>query len=327
MNASYRYSTLGLTLVCDRPLPYVAPVDAPARRPVTVRLAVGGDRADGETGWRTVLSSSARDDAGEPRISIARHTDDGTFRFRYADGVTFHITSDGRSVDCRWRESSSIEDATTYLLGPVLSFVVRLRGMVPLHASAVAVDGVAIALAGVAGAGKSTTAAAFATLGYVVLSDDVVALQAGGDGFVVLPDCPFLKLWPRSAELLWGSRDALPNLSTTWDKRYLPLADYGYPSTREAHPLAAVYLLDREASEPATLEIEPLAGRDALLGLTRAVHGLCGHDEKLHARQFDTLSRLLREVPLRRVPRPAQGFLPRDLARAVLADFRGSGVV
>ena len=42
-----------------------------------------------------------------------------------------------------------------------MGFVMLLRGIVCLHASAIAIDDEAIALLGPAGSGKSTTAAAF----------------------------------------------------------------------------------------------------------------------------------------------------------------------
>jgi dephospho-CoA kinase len=58
-----------------------------------------------------------------------------------------------------------------------------LRGVVCLHASAVAIGDEAIALLGPAGSGKSTTAAAFAERGYSVLAEDVVTLDDRGDHF------------------------------------------------------------------------------------------------------------------------------------------------
>src|SRR5690348_16585408 len=103
-----------------------------------------------------------------------------------------------------------------------MGFVLRLRGALCLHASSVAVGDSAVALVGLPGAGKSTTAAAFACAGFSVLSDDVVALADEGPQFYVHPGYPRVNLWPDSVQELFGSEDALPRITPTWDKRYLP---------------------------------------------------------------------------------------------------------
>src|SRR5262249_61728973 len=107
--------------------------------------------------------------------------------------------------------------------GPIFGFLLRLRGVTCLHASAIAVDGRAIALIGPPGAGKSTTAAAFTQQGYPALSEDVVALCDLGDSFLVPPGYPLILFVPGSVQALFGSKDALPPLTPNWDKRYLDL--------------------------------------------------------------------------------------------------------
>ncbi len=117
----------------------------------------------------------------------------------------------------------TIEDAATYLLGPVLGLFLRLRGVTCLHASAVAFGGQAVAFVGSEGAGKSTTAAALALRGHAILSDDVVALAEHDGAFFVHPAYPYLCLWPESVESIYGSADALPRFSANYDKRCLSL--------------------------------------------------------------------------------------------------------
>ena len=51
------------------------------------------------------------------------------------------------------------------------------RKILPLHGSAVAIDGKAYAIVGDSGAGKSTLASAFLNKGYQLLSDDVIAVS------------------------------------------------------------------------------------------------------------------------------------------------------
>ena len=120
--------------------------------------------------------------------------------------------------------SHARRDTATYLLGPVLGFVLRLRGIACLHASAISIDGRTVLLLGPAGSGKSTTAAAFACKGCRVLSEDVCALHCTPDGIFVQPGYPRLRL-PNSVGMLFGAQDALPLLTPNWNKRFLDLAN------------------------------------------------------------------------------------------------------
>ena len=126
---------------------------------------------------------------------------------------------------------------------PVIAFALRLRGVTCLHASSIAVGGHAIGLLGQPGAGKSTTAAAFARLGYSILSDDVAVLDYRGDRFLVPPGYPRNNLWPDSVRALFGSEDALPKITATWGKRYLPLDQNGHRFQESPLPLGAIYML------------------------------------------------------------------------------------
>jgi len=108
------------------------------------------------------------DGRGLPLLRVTRDTAGARHLFRYGDGTEFGVeraSSSTFSVCCGSARPLTAEDATTYLLGPVLGFVPRRLGITCLHASAVLVGGRAVALAGPPGAGKSTTAAEFARAG------------------------------------------------------------------------------------------------------------------------------------------------------------------
>ena len=78
-------------------------------------------------------------------------------------------------------------------------------------------------ICGDAGFGKSTTAAALALRGIPVCSEDIVPLAESHGQFEIIPGYPRVCLWPDSVEMLLGSQSALPLLTSTWEKRYLPL--------------------------------------------------------------------------------------------------------
>ncbi|WP_027039768.1 serine kinase [Mesorhizobium ciceri] len=63
------------------------------------------------------------------------------------------------------------------LLGPVMALLLHRRGLLVLHASAIAVAGTSAIFMGDKGAGKSTTASAMIRAGHRLLTDDVVALD------------------------------------------------------------------------------------------------------------------------------------------------------
>ena len=245
------------------------------------------------------------------------------YQFLYRDGARFAIDRDGRKIWADWPDGYTLEDACTYLVGPVIAFALRLRGITCLHASSIAVDDRAIVLLGAAGAGKSTTAAAFATLGYPVLSDDIAVLSDQPDGFLVQPGYPRVNLWPDSVRALLGSEDALPHITPTWDKRYLAVDRNGYRFQSQPLPLGAVYYLaDRDESLAAPV-VEDLTGSEALMTLVTNTYVNYLLDKEMQTGDFDVLGRVMAQVPVRRVRRPADPTKLSELCEAIAADARG----
>jgi energy-coupling factor transporter ATP-binding protein EcfA2 len=219
----------------------------------------------------------------------------------------------------------TLEDVLVYLLGPIMGFVLRQRGMTSLHASAVAVNHRAIALVGPPGAGKSTTAAAFAGLGYPVISDDIVPLLDSGNGFAVQPGYPCVCLWPDSVKSLYGSFNALPLLTPNWEKRYLQLGDERNHFHRDPLPLAAVYILGDRGTEPTRPSVEPLPVAKALIALISNTYMNYLLDSALRAHEFDFLGRLVRTVPIRQIHLHADPDYLTKNCETIVADLRGLG--
>jgi hypothetical protein len=125
--------------------------------------------------------------------------------------------------------------------------------------------------------------------------------------------------------MLFGSRESLPLLTPTWDKRYLALGDATHRFEQHAVPLAAVYFLQpRSAGAAPAIEEESLrAGMVKLLGNLGGNHIL---DADSPARAFDVLQRLARNVPLRRLTPhsdPAQLGTMRDMVIADVEALQG----
>jgi hypothetical protein len=314
---SYRCSIYGLGISANRPIPGVP---SSLNNSLDVKISFSSIPA-----WVNELESSQSqlsytsdytDNSGQPLLRVFGLLGGKYHHFRYADKTQFLVDHTGTEI---WAESPlTIEDTATYLLGPIMGFVMLLRGMICLHASAVVVGSDAVALVGPAGSGKSTTAAAFSTNGFTVLADDVVTLDDNTDRFMVRPAYPCVRLWPASVEALYGSGSHLPLLTPNWDKRYLDLTQR-FPDKPAA--LSAIYLFGDRRDEPSAPFVECVDRTDALLSLIANTYTNYLIDKSMQARQFQVLTRVLAKIPVRRVTPHAEAHRLQQLCDCILADF------
>jgi hypothetical protein len=327
---TWSYYIYGLGLVADRPIPGLTRVSGLTAPDLKVSLEgslPGFDRCQDPslTLWHV---SANRDGRGEPVLQVWLHEGDGSFRLRYSDGVEFGVDRQGTRIWASGPEGTLPEYQAVYLLGPVLGFVLRLRGIVCLHASAVMVDNRALAFLGAPGAGKSTLAAAFALSTHPVLADDVLPLRQAAGYFLAGPGSPRLCLWPDAVTHLYGSAEALPllipenSMAPDWDKRGLDLAGVSTQFFPKPAPLGAIYFLGERRAE-ADCRVEAILPAEGLLTLVANSYRSELLHRDLRAQEFGTLAQLAALVPLRRLNPPADpARLPR-LCEAILADFRG----
>ena len=202
-----------------------------------------------------------------------------------------------------------------------MGFALLLRGCISLHASALAINGNAVAIVGPAGSGKSTTAAALAELGYSILAEDVVTLQDLGDQFLVQPAYPCIRLWPESVRALYGENVELPKLTPTWEKCYLDLTQEQYQFQKRPLPLAAIYLLGERSDDQFAPSIRELEPNDALLKLIANTYASRFMDRTMRGRAFEVLARLLKSVAVRRVEPHSDPKRIHSLCHAITSDF------
>ena len=206
-------SVYGLGLHVDQPIAGLAGLPPASEIDVRVSLGPPPEEPDFANGTAEDCYVSADlDEHGVSALRVARLPGSKRFRFDYGDGTVVVVDSQGSNVWASSAPNATLEDTATYILGPILGFVLRLRGITCLHASAVAIGERAIALVGPSGAGKSSTAAAFARRGHSVLADDLVALRVDANSYTVQPAYPRLRLWPESVEATTNPR-ARPGMS------------------------------------------------------------------------------------------------------------------
>ncbi len=297
------YSAFGLRLESSRTIPGL--LELPFARGVDVQVWMDKQPPwpNGllETPSEILYTKPDEEKKGQPLLTVWIIAGGRYFRILYKDGTEFVLDGRATRVWGTWVDPWTFEDAAVYLLGPILGFVLRLRGVACLHASAVAVGGQAIALLGPPGTGKSTTAAALAKLGHAVLSDNVLALVDQGNTFLAQSGYPRLCLWPDSVRLLFGSADALPLLTPNWDKRYLPLKGDGYRFQEAPLPLAVIYVLGDRMTDPAAANVEALSLQEGMLTLVANSYLNYLLDETMRSQEFQLLGRVAANIPVRRV--------------------------
>jgi len=248
-----------------------------------------------------VYTSSYMADDGESALRIWSVANGAFLRLDYFDGAQFWLDSEGREVWAAWPAALSLEDVAAYLLGPVLGLVLRLRGVPCLHASAVVFGHFAVAFAGAEGAGKSTTAAALASRGHAVVSDDIVALVEREGSFFVLPAYPYLSLWQDSVEIVYGADKKLPSFSPSYNKRQLLLKENKLRFQEKPLPLGAVFVLSQRDADVTAPFIETLPARDKLVALVANSYATNVLDRDMRAREFALLGRFVATVPVWRL--------------------------
>lgn len=136
-----------------------------------------------------------------------------------------------------------VDEATLrfFILGVTMGVLLHQRGTLALHASAVAVDGGAVAFLGQSGEGKSTMAARLHQRGHNLLTDDILALDLGiADLPQAWPGFSQLKLWPDTVSDLGIDPEALPTLMSISEKRAYRLQG-GFAT--QPLPLKRIYVL------------------------------------------------------------------------------------
>ena len=315
----YRCSMYGLGVVSNEIIPGVPPTPTASDDICITFSSLPSWLDEVSTNQIETYVADYNDECGNPVLRMFSVLEGKYFRFTYSDQTEFLVDQCGTEVWAKWAEPLTIEDTATYLLGPVMGFVMLLRGVVCLHASAIAVGDKAIALLGPAGSGKSTTAAAFSERGYSVLAEDVVTLDDRGRSFLVRPGYPCIRLWPASVKALYGSETHLPKLTPNWDKCYLDLKEQFYA---EPLPLAAIYHLGERRHDTSAPFVKTLDRSEGLLSLIANTYATKLMDKRMRAREFELLTRVMNNVPLRRITPHADPARIPELCGTILNDFR-----
>jgi hypothetical protein len=190
-----------------------------------------------------------------------------------------------------------------------MSYWFELRGLPTLHASAVSINGGAVAFVSRHGGGKSGLAAAMVRAGFPLLTDDLLVLEERESRWEARPSYPEMRMWPDEAAHFVGPPKDLPLVQADSEKRRVAVGNGGFGSFLDAStPLACIYLASRRPETGGEIEIQPVSRSEALIELVRhSFSPRLVEAAGLQPARLDRLARLVRAVPVRRLVYPS-GF-------------------
>ena len=257
-----------------------------------------------------------------PNLTVNMLANGRYFHFCYEYGVEFICNRSATAIWGIWKKSLTLEDAALYLLGPIIGFMLRLRGITCLHASGVVVDGEALALTGPSGMGKSTLAASFAAAGYPVLTDDILPLNTVNNVICALSGYSRLRLFPNSFETSQELPDKLPLLAPGWNKHYLDLTSDPYELYKAPATLKVVYIIDRNIKKTESPSIVTLSGAEVVPLLAANTYRNELLNPGMRMKEFYYLSNLASKIRVKKLhPLNDISAMP-QLREMLLADFR-----
>lgn len=242
--------------------------------------------------------------------SIIEETDyyqagNNEFIFRVEGVATFYVAN-GEQIIVKICNSANSSMVRLFLLGTVMGILLMQRDTLPIHGSAVDINGCGVLFTGISGVGKSTIAAALCKQGYLLLADDVSVLTCAQGSYQVQPAYPQQKLWPDSAAMLGIDVAAASQVVQGESKRAVSV----YERFGKQHvPIKVIYEIVVQPCND-DISILPLKGAAKLatiMGNTyRAKYINCLGKKFSH---FKQCANLVKQVQVFRLIRPANEIL------------------
>ena len=294
-----QYGVYGLRISCDRPIPGLEPLEN-QEADVHFHFVSGRPRSPQKTNADEAIwyESYLRDEHDQPLLKIRKSQSDKGYRIEYSHGLAFEVDSALSAIAVSGAEHISNTELSSFLLGPVLGILLRMKGLTCLHASAVAFADRSLVFAGEEGSGKSTAAAIFARNGHAVLADDIAVLEQVGGIFSVRSGCPVLNLLSDSADWLRGS-ERIGTHEPETEKQRIVLDGKKLRFQRAGLPLGTVFVLD--AATDQSRPIERLSPREALVCLSAETYANRMLDTQMRAAEFLVLGALVESIPVIRI--------------------------
>ena len=262
-----------------------------------------------------ILFGLAPDTLDNPTFSGVRfQTKVGEFLL-HVDNVAKYYVTDGDQIIIDAYPNAEAGDIRLFLLGSAFGALIHQRGLLPIHGSAINIDGTAFIFSGHSGAGKSTIAAAFYHRGYSILSDDVCVLSISTEGKPLLnPGYPQMKLWADSIQKLGGQPSQYPTVRKKIEKHNIPVTS-GF--SEDPIPLKKVFVVSSlNVDKLAVEEVKGIEKFILLKNHTYRFNFIAGN--QMRAAHFSYLDSIAKQIEVFKISRPTGKFLFDEIIDIVL---------
>ena len=286
--------------------------DTPGSLEDVIWTPVFGPRRNGSTGVSACHSFAGDQESWRLRLEI-----DGAFS-------DFIFNKSTRTLHVIYPVEIARGRLVSYLMGTVMSSILRLTGTLCLHASVVVINGRAIALAGRKGAGKSTISAALAQRGATILSDDIAAITLSGDQYFVHPGDARSRLLPNSVQKLFGANNSFRKAITVDDKIRVTM-NPEFVGSPAGDPYAALLtgfcLLEPSGAPTTDVIVSVLRPGENFMAISEHLYGFWLDKQLTQANEFKMLGQIVDRTQIFKLVRP-DGLENLDLTCDVLmAEF------
>ena len=234
-------------------------------------------------------------------------------------GTAIYLIQDGSKIVVSPVNGSDADQIRLFLLGTCMGVILLQRKILPLHGSAIAIDGKAYAIVGDSGAGKSTLASAFLKRGYQLLSDDVIPVTLNHANVpIVTPAYPQQKLWLESL-------DHFGMESTDYQPLFVRDTKFAIPVesqfATEPLPLAGIFELVK--GDHQEIVIQPIEKMQRFYKLyCHTYRNFFIQGSGLMEWHFDVSSKMMNKIHFHQISRPTTRFTATDLAELILTTIK-----
>lgn len=185
------------------------------------------------------------------------------------------------------------------ILGAGMGLLLMQRGDLILHASAVNMNGGAVAFMGWSGSGKSTIATAMNNRGYPFVTDDILKIDIDTtDTPMAFPSFPRVKLWDDTIKHMPDDPSLFQKIHPKVQKYFYNLENSFYPNSL---PFKMIYIIEDGEKN----EIIPLKTQDALVNVAKNSYCIntFDFDSAMKSQNFFQCANLVKKVPVKRLIR------------------------